>query len=67
MNKPSTFDATRMSDSFLDLRLASYRRRLAQNNAEILNCNDATALMLSEMNAILKARIADIFAEQLSR
>ena len=67
MNKPSTFDATHMNNSVLDRLLARYRRDLAQNNAEILNSDNATALMLRELNVILNARIAAIFAEQLSR
>lgn len=67
MNKPNTFNATRMTDRLLDLRLASYRRTLANNEAEILNSDEVSAQMLREINAILKARIAAIFAEQLSR
>ena len=68
MNKPNTFNATRMTDRLLDLRLASYRRSIAANEAEILNRDDEVAAeMLREINAILNARIAAIFAEQLSR
>tara|TARA_R110002110_G_scaffold110573_8_gene275594 strand:+ start:109 stop:312 length:204 start_codon:yes stop_codon:yes gene_type:complete len=67
MNKPNTFNATRMTDRLLDLRLASYRRSLAANEAEILNSDEVAAEMLREINAILNARIAAIFAEQLSR
>ncbi len=67
MNKPSTFDATHMTDRLLDLRLASYRRSLAANKAEILNSDEVAAEMLREINAILNARIAAIFTEQLSR
>ena len=66
MNKPNTFNATRMTDR-LDLRLASYRRSIAANEAEILNSDEVAAEMLREINAILNARIAAIFAEQLSR